>query len=93
MAGVERYATKWGAKEVYWFHHHVTGGEVALGERESATKEVRFFSLGELRRLRLKGGSPGLAEEALQLAGSGGAARAPEPPPAPPEVAAVQRMD
>ena len=40
-----------------------------------------------------KGGSPGLAEEALQLAGSGGAARAPEPPPAPPEVAAVQRMD
>ena len=54
---------------------------MALGERESATKEVRFFSLGELRRLRLKGGSSGLAEEALQLAGSGGPARAPTPGP------------
>ena len=40
-----------------------------------------------------KGGSPGLAEEAPQLASSMGVARAPEPPTAPPEVAAVQRMD
>ena len=78
---------------MYWFHHHVAGGEVILGEHEIMTKEVRFFSMGELRRLRLKGGPSRLAEEALQRAGNGGTAWAPEPPPAPPKVAAVQRMD
>ena len=40
-----------------------------------------------------KGGSPGLAEEAPQMASSMGVTRAPEPPTAPTEVAAVQRMD
>ena len=93
VAGVERYPARRGAKEVHWFHHHVTGGEVILGKHEKMTKEVRFFSVGELRRLRLKGGPPGLAEEALQLASSGGAARAAELPPAPQKGAAGQRTD
>ena len=74
VAGVERYSTRWGDKEVYWFHHHVAGGKVTLGEHESMTKEVRFVSLGELRRLLVKGGPPSLAEEALQRAGNGGTA-------------------